>query len=153
MSVYDFLLLKPCTYRLYRKHFKTTSDSFQILGRQYYLRMTSAHIACIANMSKPLRILSKFWVGNIICNSQWISLLYRRVQKIDEIEPDHCDRYQNNCTKKCNWMALVSYIGNGGNIGQISLKCRKLLNLIKLLKSWQFLISLKTFGGLKNYFK
>ena len=86
-------------------------------------------------------------------DSQWISLLYRRVQKIDEIEPDHCDRYQNNHNKKCNWMALVSYIGNGGNIGQISLKCRKLLNLIKLLKSWQFLISLKNFGGLKNYFK
>ena len=77
--------------------------------------------------------------------AQWISLLYRRVQKIDEIEPDHCDRYQNNRTKKCNWMALVSYIGNGWNITQISLKCRKSLNLIKLLKSWQFIISLKTF--------
>ena len=29
--------------------------------------------------------------------------------------------------KKCNWMALVSSIGVGGNIGQISLKCRKSL--------------------------
>ena len=28
--------------------------------------------------------------------SQWISLLYRRLQKIEQIEPDHCDRYQNN---------------------------------------------------------
>ena len=34
--------------------------------------------------------------------TQWMSLLYRRVQKIEQIEPDHCDRYQNNCTKKCN---------------------------------------------------
>ena len=85
--------------------------------------------------------------------TQWISLLNRRVQKIEQIEPDHCDRYQNNSNKKCNWMALVSYIGNCGNIGQISLKCRKSLNFIKLLKSWQFIISLKTFGGLINYFK
>ena len=84
---------------------------------------------------------------------QWISLLHRRVQKIEQIEPDHCDRYQNNHIKKCNWMALVSYIGNGGNIGQISIKCRKSLNLIKLLKSWHFMISLKTFGGLINYFE
>ena len=85
--------------------------------------------------------------------SQWISLLYRRVQKIEQIKQGHCDRYQNNHTKKFNWMALVSCIGNGGNISQISLKCRKSLNLMKLLKSWQFIISLKTFGGLINYFK
>ena len=88
-----------------------------------------------------------------VYQTQWISLLYRRVQKIEQIEPDHCDRYQNNRTKKCNWMALVSYIGNGGNIGQILLKCRKSLNLSKLLKSWQFIISLKTFRGLIYYFK
>ena len=25
--------------------------------------------------------------------AQWISLVYRRVQKIEQIEPDHCDRY------------------------------------------------------------
>ena len=31
--------------------------------------------------------------------AQWISLLYRRVQEIEQIEPDHCDRYQNNRTK------------------------------------------------------
>ena len=30
----------------------------------------------------------------------WISLLYRRVQKMEQIKPDHCDRYQNNRTKK-----------------------------------------------------
>ena len=30
---------------------------------------------------------------------QWISLLYRRVQKIEQIQSDHCDRSQNNCTK------------------------------------------------------
>ena len=34
--------------------------------------------------------------------TQWISLLYRRLQKIEQIEPDHCDRYQNNHIKKCN---------------------------------------------------
>ena len=28
--------------------------------------------------------------------TQWISLLYRRVQKIEQIQPDHCDRYQKN---------------------------------------------------------
>ena len=33
---------------------------------------------------------------------QWISLLHRWVQKIEQIEPDHCDRYQNNHIKKCN---------------------------------------------------
>ena len=49
-------------------------------------------------------------------------------------------------------MALVSYIGNGWNISQISLKCRKSLNLTKILKSWQFIISLKIFGDLINYF-
>ena len=85
--------------------------------------------------------------------TQWIFLLYRRLQKIEQVKPDHCDRYQNNRNKNCNWMALVSYIGNCGNISQISLKCRKSLNLVKLLKSWQFIISLKTFGGLINYFK
>ena len=31
--------------------------------------------------------------------SQWISLLYRRLQKIEQIKPDHCDRYQNNRIK------------------------------------------------------
>ena len=31
--------------------------------------------------------------------TQWITLLYRRVQKIEQIEPDHCDRYQNNRNK------------------------------------------------------
>ena len=31
--------------------------------------------------------------------AQWISLLYRRLQKIEQIEPDHCDRYQNNHIK------------------------------------------------------
>ena len=85
--------------------------------------------------------------------TQWIFLLYRWLQKIEQVKPDHCDRYQNNRNKNCNWMALVSYIGNCGNISQISLKCRKSLNLVKLLKSWQFIISLKTFGGLINYFK
>ena len=33
---------------------------------------------------------------------QWISLLYRRLQKIEQIKPDHCDRYQKNHIKKCN---------------------------------------------------
>ena len=69
--------------------------------------------------------------------TQWISLLYRRVQKIEQIEPDHCDRYQNNSTKKCNSMALVSYIGMGWNISQTSLKCRKsifLLNFDKIIE-------------------
>ena len=33
---------------------------------------------------------------------QWIFLLYRRLQKIEQVEPDHCDRYQNNCNKNCN---------------------------------------------------
>ena len=86
-------------------------------------------------------------------NAQWIFLLYRRLQKIEQVKPDHCDRYQNNRNKNCNWMALVSYIGNCGNISQISLKCRKSLNLVKLLKSWQFIISLKTFGDLIIYYK
>ena len=40
---------------------------------------------------------------------------------MEQIEPDHCDRYQNNRTKKCNWMTLVSYIGIGWIISQISL--------------------------------
>ena len=34
--------------------------------------------------------------------SQWISLLYRRLQKIEQIEPDHFDRYQKNQIKKSN---------------------------------------------------
>ena len=53
-------------------------------------------------------------------HTHWISLLYRRVQKIEQIEPDHCDISQNNGTKNCNWMALVSYIRNCGNISQMS---------------------------------
>ena len=31
---------------------------------------------------------------------QWISLLYRRVQKIEQVKPDHCDIYQKNHKKK-----------------------------------------------------
>ena len=49
---------------------------------------------------------------------------------MEYFEPDHCDRYQNNRTKKCNRMALVSYIGIGRNISQSSLKCRKSLFLL-----------------------
>ena len=49
---------------------------------------------------------------------------------MEQIKPDHCDRYQNNRTKKCNWMALVSYLGIGRNISQISLNCRKSLVLV-----------------------
>jgi hypothetical protein len=33
--------------------------------------------------------------------TQWISLLYRRLQKIQQIKSDHCDRYQNDRIKKC----------------------------------------------------
>jgi hypothetical protein len=50
---------------------------------------------------------------------------------MEQIEPDHCDRYQNNRTKKYNWMALFWYIGIGRNISQISLKCRNSLFLVK----------------------
>ena len=57
----------------------------------------------------------------LIYTTLWISLLFRRVQKIKQIEPDHCDRYQNNCTKKCNRMALVSYIGIDRNLSEISI--------------------------------
>ena len=46
---------------------------------------------------------------------------------MEQVEPDHFDRYQNNHTKKCYWMALVSYNGIGRNISPISLKCRKSL--------------------------
>ena len=46
---------------------------------------------------------------------------------MEQIKPDHCDRYQNNRTKKCNWMALVLNKGIGRNISQISLMCRKSL--------------------------
>ena len=49
---------------------------------------------------------------------------------MEQIEPDHFERYQNNRIKKWNWMALVSYIGIGRNISQISLKCRKSLFLV-----------------------
>ena len=49
---------------------------------------------------------------------------------MEQVKPDHCDRYQNNRTKKCNWIALVSYIGIGQNINQISLKCRKSFLLV-----------------------
>ena len=34
--------------------------------------------------------------------AQWIFLLYRRLQKIEQVKPDHCDRYQNNRNKNCN---------------------------------------------------
>ena len=36
---------------------------------------------------------------NLVNRSQWISLQYRRVQKIEQIKPDHCDKYQKNRTK------------------------------------------------------
>ena len=74
--------------------------------------------------------------------AQWISLLYRRLQKIEQIEPDHCDRYQNNRTKNAiewHWSPTSEMVGI--LLTQISLKCRKSLNLIKLLKSLQFIIT------------
>ena len=49
---------------------------------------------------------------------------------MEQIEPDHCDRYKKKRIKKCNWMALVSYIGIARNISQISLKCRESLFLV-----------------------
>ena len=45
---------------------------------------------------------------------QWISLLYGRVQKIEQIKPDHCDRYQNNCTKNAiewHWSPTSEMVG------------------------------------------
>ena len=41
-------------------------------------------------------------------------LYYIRVQKIDEIEPDHCDGYQNNRTKnaiECYWSPTSEMVG------------------------------------------
>ena len=35
-------------------------------------------------------------------STQWIFLLYRWLQKIEQVESDHCDRYQNNRNKNCN---------------------------------------------------
>ena len=49
-----------------------------------------------------LLLQDETFVGANKTDTQWISLLYRRVQKIEQIKPDHCDRYQNNRTKKCN---------------------------------------------------
>ena len=46
--------------------------------------------------------------------AQWISLLYRRVQKIEQIEPDHCDRYQNNHIKNAiewHWSPTSEMVG------------------------------------------
>ena len=47
-----------------------------------------------------------------------------------QIEPDHCDRYQNNRIKKMQLNGIGLYIGVGRNISQISLKCRKSLFLV-----------------------
>ena len=46
--------------------------------------------------------------------TQWISLLNRRVQKIEQIEPDHCDRYQINPTKNAiewHWSPTSEMVG------------------------------------------
>ena len=46
--------------------------------------------------------------------TQWISLLYRRVQKIDEIQPDHCDIYQKNHNKNAiewHWTHTSDLVG------------------------------------------
>ena len=45
---------------------------------------------------------------------QWISLLYRRVQKIEQIKPEHCDSYQNNRTKNAiewHWSHTSDLVG------------------------------------------
>ena len=132
-------------------------NDFNYSSQYYHTKSTHIFVASCNKFYEIEQLIPNLWISEFfyvhVYYAQWISLLCRRVQKIEQIQPDHCDIYQKNHNKKCNWMALVSYIGFGGNISQISLKCRKSLNLIKLLKSWQFIISLKTFGGLINYFK
>ena len=46
-------------------------------------------------------MLLPYFPSNIFnpVRTHWISLLYRRLQKIEQIEPDHCDGYQNNYIK------------------------------------------------------
>ena len=47
-------------------------------------------------------------------DAQWKSLLYRRVQKIEQIEPDRSDRYQNNRTKiaiEWHWSPTSEMVG------------------------------------------
>ena len=47
-------------------------------------------------------------------NSQWISLLYRRVQKIEQIQPDHCDIHQKNHNKneiEWHWSHTSELVG------------------------------------------
>ena len=66
---------------------------------------------------------------------QWISLQYRRLQKIEQIEPDHCDKYQNNRTKIVwHWSAtsamdiyLSSYLAW---TSQLHTRCRALWSVL-----------------------
>ena len=43
--------------------------------------------------------LYNYFSQNLGADSQWISLLYRRLQKIEQIKSDHCDGYQNGGIK------------------------------------------------------
>jgi hypothetical protein len=58
--------------------------------------------------------------------TNWISSLHRRLQKIEQMEPDRCDRYKKNALKM-QLNGIGSYNGIGRNISQILLKCRKSL--------------------------
>ena len=47
-------------------------------------------------------------------NPQWISLLYRRLQILEQIKSDHCDRYQNKRTKNAiewHWSHTSKQVG------------------------------------------
>ena len=84
------------TYSAKIRFFKTINSVRKIAGPKN--RIEFLPITQSSDVADRKRCNTRL-LGN---NAQWIFLLYRRVQKIDEIEPDHCKIYQNNRNKKCN---------------------------------------------------
>ena len=83
----------------FTRNYKTIHQYFGIMHNAILTRMILEwFLDQIAAPGPKLKILDRFEPFF----PQWISLLYRRVQKIDEIQPDHCDIYQKNHNKKCN---------------------------------------------------
>ena len=81
--------------------------------------MTLIHVTkkckkCLEAENIPLTDLLFYILKILDPYTQWISLLYRRVQKIDEIQPDHCDIYQKNHNKNAiewHWTHTSDLVG------------------------------------------
>ena len=90
MSIFSYLLL------LIPKFQDALAGSAPYFPGQWLELVSKKNIRQIPDSNV---ILCNFFSERYVQITQWISLLYRRVQKIEQIKPDHCDRIKTTALK------------------------------------------------------